>query len=175
MRAAAGPEHAAQVPRERSDMYGDSDATLPPSLRRSASGPGWRPSASQGPKNASLSAGCQAALSVPAHSGSLPAWRAGDENDPNFPFFDEVHGVYHLMCLLLGTEASANPSIYPCVGPNWRHIVPARGRYQDHVCIAPGHGPDIGHVVSRDFVHWAHLPVSVSNSPFCICLMSEDQ
>ena len=37
------------------------------------------------------------------------------------PFYDEVHGVYHLM-------------------------------YQDHVCIAPGHGPDIGHVVSRDFV-----------------------
>ena len=45
-----------------------------------------------------------------------------DENDPNFPFYDEVHGVYHLM-------------------------------YQDHVCIAPGHGPDIGHVVSRDFVY----------------------
>merc|ERR1719221_1677861 len=35
--------------------------------------------------------------------------------------------------------------------------------YQDHVCIAPGGGPDIGHVVSRDFVHWAHLPVSVWN------------
>ena len=55
-----------------------------------------------------------------------------DENDPNFPFYDEVHGMYHLM-------------------------------YQDHVCIAPGHGPDIGHVVSRDFVHWAHLPVSIWN------------
>jgi len=35
--------------------------------------------------------------------------------------------------------------------------------YQDHVCEAPGGGPDIGHVVSRDFVHWAHLPVSVWN------------
>jgi len=45
------------------------------------------------------------------------------ENDPNFPFFDPVHGVYHLF-------------------------------YQDHVVIAPGHGPDIGHVVSRDMIHW---------------------
>ena len=45
------------------------------------------------------------------------------------PFYDEVHGVYHLM-------------------------------YQDHVCIAPGHGPDIGHVVSRDFVY-------VCSSPAC--------
>ena len=55
-----------------------------------------------------------------------------DENDPNFPFYDEVHGMYHLM-------------------------------YQDHLCIAPGFGPDIGHVVSRDFVHWTHLPVSIWN------------
>ena len=55
-----------------------------------------------------------------------------DENDPNFPFYDEVHGLYHLM-------------------------------YQDHVCIPGGHGPDIGHVVSADFVHWAHLPVSIWN------------
>jgi sucrose-6-phosphate hydrolase SacC (GH32 family) len=55
-----------------------------------------------------------------------------DENDPNFPFYDEVHGMYHLM-------------------------------YQDHVCEAPGHGPDIGHVVSRDMIHWAHLPVSIWN------------
>jgi hypothetical protein len=22
-----------------------------------------------------------------------------DENDPNFPFYDEVHGMYHLMCV----------------------------------------------------------------------------
>ena len=55
-----------------------------------------------------------------------------DENDPNFPFYDEVHGMYHLM-------------------------------YQDHLCIAPGFGPDIGHVVSRDLVHWTHLPVSIWN------------
>jgi len=57
------------------------------------------------------------------------------ENDPNFPFYDPVHGMYHLM-------------------------------YQDHVVIPAGGvggGPDIGHVVSRDFVHWAHLPVSIWN------------
>ena len=56
------------------------------------------------------------------------------ENDPNFPFFDEVHGLYHLM-------------------------------YQDHLSEPNGGDPGIaiGHVVSHDFVHWAHLPVSVWN------------
>ena len=53
-------------------------------------------------------------------------------DDPNFPFFDEVHGMYHLM-------------------------------YQDHVCIGPCTGPDIGHVVSRDLVRWARLPVAIWN------------
>lgn len=37
--------------------------------------------------------------------------------------------------------------------------------YQDHLIIpSPGaFGPDIGHVVSRDLVHWARLPVSIWN------------
>lgn len=72
----------------------------------------------------------------PKDPKTMPAFHVKDltcdENDPNFPFFDEVHGMYHLM-------------------------------YQDHLCIPGGHGPDIGHVVSRDFVHWAHLPVSIWN------------
>lgn len=48
--------------------------------------------------------------------------------DTDFPFWDEVHGVYHLM-------------------------------YQDHV----GNDPwtVIGHVVSRDMLHWAHMPVAI--------------
>ncbi len=56
------------------------------------------------------------------------------ENDPNFPLYDALHGLYHLF-------------------------------YQDHVWIdSPGsQGPDIGHAVSADLVHWAHLPVAVWN------------
>ena len=54
------------------------------------------------------------------------------ENDPNGPFYDPVHGLYHLF-------------------------------YQDHLAIDPGKGPDWGHAVSHDFVHWAHLPVAIWN------------
>jgi len=35
--------------------------------------------------------------------------------------------------------------------------------YQIHLATAPGHGPDMGHFVSKDFVHWAPLPVAVWN------------
>eukprot|EP01047_Picozoa_sp_COSAG01_P093248 COSAG01_NODE_24424_length_779_cov_1.369118_1_plen_242_part_01 len=52
-------------------------------------------------------------------------------NDPNAPFFDPVHKMYHLM-------------------------------YQDHLGLGAwsgawsgaGAGPTLGHVVSRDLVHW---------------------
>ena len=59
-----------------------------------------------------------------------------DENDPNAPFFDPMHGIYHLF-------------------------------YQKH-CAAPVPGEAIkgivyGHVVSRDLVMWAHLPVAIWN------------
>jgi beta-fructofuranosidase len=60
-----------------------------------------------------------------------------ETNDPNGPFYDEVHGVYHLF-------------------------------YQDHIAqpqplTGPGHGPDWGHWVSKDFLHWARLPVAIWN------------
>eukprot|EP00037_Helgoeca_nana_P013172 m.121009 g.121009 ORF g.121009 m.121009 type:complete len:666 (-) comp21872_c0_seq1:287-2284(-) len=58
-------------------------------------------------------------------------------NDPNGPFYDPVHGMYHNF-------------------------------YQDHLAepqatLGPGKGPDWGHWVSRDFVHWARLPVAIWN------------
>eukprot|EP00729_Bicosta_minor_P028725 gene28725-30979_t len=57
---------------------------------------------------------------------SSPQYHIRDEscamNDPNGPFYDELHGMYHLMN-----------------GPVW------------------------GHVVSRDLVHWARLPVTIWN------------
>ena len=57
------------------------------------------------------------------------------ENDPNFPLYDPLHKLYHLF-------------------------------YQDHLSEhqgGDGQGPDIGHAVSADLVHWAHLPVAVWN------------
>ena len=59
-----------------------------------------------------------------------------DENDPNAPFFDVTHGVYHLF-------------------------------YQKH-CATPVPGETIkgivyGHVVSRNLVQWAHMPVAIWN------------
>ena len=62
--------------------------------------------------------------------------RSCDENDPNAPFFDAKHGVYHLF-------------------------------YQKH-CATPVSGESIkgivyGHVVSRDLLHWAHMPVAIWN------------
>ncbi len=57
------------------------------------------------------------------------------ENDPNFPLYDPNHALYH-------------------------HF------YQDHLAEpqdGQGQGPVIGHTVSKDMVHWAHLPVAVWN------------
>lgn len=58
-------------------------------------------------------------------------------NDPNGPFYDPLHKMYHVM-------------------------------YQDHLCeprekgVDPS-GPVWAHVVSRDMVHWARLPVALWN------------
>jgi beta-fructofuranosidase len=57
------------------------------------------------------------------------------ENDPNFPFYDSKHNLYHLMYQ--------------------DHLSEYQG--------GDGQGPDIGHAVSADMVTWAHLPVSVWN------------
>lgn len=42
--------------------------------------------------------------------------------------------------------------------------------YQIHLAAEPGGGPDYGHFVSKDFVHWAAMPVAIWNgfqvSPF---------
>ena len=106
--SAAGPERAAQVPRqgphvrrERPELCA---ALLPSSSLQSLRRQSLRRRRSRG------CSGCTSSKAM-LREALLRA----------VPFYDEVHGVYHLM-------------------------------YQDHVCIAPGHGPDIGHVVSRDFV-----------------------
>ena len=57
------------------------------------------------------------------------------ENDPNFPFFDPLHELYHLFYQ--------------------DHLAEPQG--------GVGQGPVIGHVVSADLVHWARLPVALWN------------
>ena len=59
-----------------------------------------------------------------------------DENDPNAPFFDAVHGFYHLFYQKHCAE--------PVPGEAIKGIV-------------------YGHVASRDLVKWARLPVAVWN------------
>ncbi len=82
----------------------------------------------------------------PAHqhclaSANKPTYRfhladpSCDINDPNGPFYDPVHKMYHNF-------------------------------YQIHIAEnfgGAGDGPDWGHWVSKDFVHWAQLPVAIWN------------
>ena len=35
--------------------------------------------------------------------------------------------------------------------------------YQIHLAAPPGHGPDYGHFVSKDFINWAPLPTAIWN------------
>jgi len=61
-----------------------------------------------------------------------------DINDPNGPFYDPVHGLYH----------------------NFYQIHIAENQN------GAGDGPDWGHWVSRDFVKWTQLPVAIWNDEF---------
>ncbi len=61
-----------------------------------------------------------------------------DINDPNGPFFDPVHSMYH--------------NFYQ------RHIALDMN--------GVGDGPTWGHWVSRDLVHWAQLPVAIWNDQY---------
>ena len=61
-----------------------------------------------------------------------------DINDPNGPFYDPVHGMYHTFYQI-------------------HEALDMRGA---------GNGPDWGHWVSRDFVKWAQLPVAIWNDQY---------
>ena len=77
---------------------------------------------------------CIAAADKPKYTFHL-ADPTCDINDPNGPMYDPVHGVYHNF-------------------------------YQIHIAEnmnGAGDGPDWGHWVSKDFIHWAQLPVAIWN------------
>jgi len=84
----------------------------------------------------------------PPFSGDAPLFHLRDDscgnNDPNAPFYDASTGLYHL-------------------------------QYQAQLAIPQNlsqfgftsYGPVIGHAISADLVHWAHLPVAFWNDePF---------
>ena len=77
---------------------------------------------------------CIASPSKPTYTFHL-ADPTCDINDPNGPFWDPVHSMYHNF-------------------------------YQIHIAEnfgGAGNGPDWGHWVSKDFTHWAQLPVAIWN------------
>ena len=64
---------------------------------------------------------------------------------------------FHLMDQQGCAENDPNGPVYDPVHGVIHHF------YQIHLAAAPGHGPDYGHFVSKDFVTWAALPVAIWN------------
>eukprot|EP00756_Hemistasia_phaeocysticola_P019743 Hpha_TRINITY_DN15680_c1_g1::TRINITY_DN15680_c1_g1_i1::g.99886::m.99886/K01193/INV, sacA; beta-fructofuranosidase len=65
--------------------------------------------------------------------------------------------AYHLMDQHGCGENDPNGPVFDPVHGVVHHF------YQIHLAASPGHGPDYGHFVSKDFVHWAALPVAIWN------------
>ena len=64
---------------------------------------------------------------------------------------------YHLMDQHGCGENDPNGPVFDPVHGVIHHF------YQIHLAAPPGRGPDYGHFVSKDFVHWAPLPVAIWN------------
>ena len=71
------------------------------------------------------------------------------------PFKDAPQ--YHLMNQHGCGENDPNGPVFDPVHGVIHHF------YQIHLAAPPGRGPDYGHFVSKDFVHWAPLPVAIWN------------
>ena len=64
---------------------------------------------------------------------------------------------FHLMSQNGCAENDPNGPVFDPVHGVVHHF------YQIHLAAPPGHGPDYGHFVSKDFVTWAELPVAIWN------------
>jgi len=111
-----------------------SAATSWPTNCSDARGEGWGPCAP-----GRESCGLPFELRGEEEGWSVPMFHVRDAscalNDPNFPFWDPLHGLVH-------------------------HF------YQKRIAApedGDGGGPVIGHAVSADLAHWAHLPVAIWN------------
>ena len=65
--------------------------------------------------------------------------------------------IYHLMDQHGCAENDPNGPVFDPVHGVIHHF------YQIHLAALPGHGPDYGHFVSKDFITWAQLPVAIWN------------
>ena len=65
--------------------------------------------------------------------------------------------AYHLMDQHGCGENDPNGPVFDPVHGVIHHF------YQIHLAAPPGHGPDYGHFVSKDFVNWAPLPTAIWN------------
>lgn len=111
-----------------------------------------------------------ARLAAPADSGNGLCQNAAGESGPCMPgrefcgkpFLNAP--AFHLMDQHGCGENDPNGPVFDPVHGVIHHF------YQIHLAADPGHGPDYGHFVSKDFVHWAALPVAIWNgfqvSPF---------
>lgn len=80
----------------------------------------------------------------------------GPGNDQCGAPFGQNSPQYHIRDLSCG-ENDPNFPLYDPLNKLYHHF------YQDHLAEGNGQGPIIGHTVSADMVHWAHLPVAVWN------------
>jgi len=71
------------------------------------------------------------------------------------PFTDAP--MFHLMDQRGCGENDPNGPVFDPVHGVIHHF------YQIHLSAAPGHGPDYGHFVSKDFVTWTNLPTAIWN------------
>ena len=73
------------------------------------------------------------------------------------PFPPATSPAYHLMDQHGCGENDPNGPVFDPVHGVIHHF------YQIHLAAPPGHGPDYGHFVSKDFVSWAALPTAIWN------------
>ena len=67
------------------------------------------------------------------------------ESDPNGPFHDPTHGMYHLFYQVSLSETNT--------------------------AVPNGGGPIWGHCASRDLIRWTHLPVPLWNDHWCVFVL----
>jgi sucrose-6-phosphate hydrolase SacC (GH32 family) len=73
------------------------------------------------------------------------------------PFPKDSSPAFHLMDQHGCGENDPNGPVFDPVHGVIHHF------YQIHLAAPPGHGPDYGHFVSKDFVNWAPLPTAIWN------------
>ena len=96
-------------------------------------------------------------LGIDSTSGACLNGPCGPGNEVCGQPFGKDAPQYHLMDQNGCAENDPNGPVFDPVHGVIHHF------YQIHLAAPPGHGPNYGHFVSKDFVHWAPLPVAIWN------------